>query len=326
MSDHSPISGSERPANWQRFTLAPSELVDPSAAPAEPPVDAVVPDFGGDATPEVELVVLNGVLDLAYRLPAPVQLPSKFKSIAATLISLDLSRNSLKEIPLPVNQCTSLQRLILDGNELETLASLPIGPFTKTLSTLWINTNAITDLSAAVTQISLAAPKLSHLSALFNPGSLPPDLADDDIATNPYRQLRATIIHKLPGLLTLDALAVSPEEKAEALKRGAFMTGVHVGKDDVRVGARAVARGGRGSPVNTAKTAGLFGRGAKDGYGRLDDADIIDPADPDDDPLAVRDDLDQERVGHARTFVTKGRTEASGKYSEGNRFIRDAQL
>jgi hypothetical protein len=113
----------------------------------------------------------------------------------------------------------ALRTLVLDKNFLDEFpADFPVLP---TVETLWINNNAFADLSSLAEQLLRLFPRLSNLSMLKNPAC--PDVYTDPTATDAHRRYRLFVVFKLPQLRTLDASAVSAEERAEAERTGRFL-------------------------------------------------------------------------------------------------------
>ena len=97
-----------------------------------------------------------------------------------------------------LEQFPFLETLVLDKNGLTSLAWLPPCP---TLTTLWANNNALADAEALCDAVGAKFPALQMLSTMRNPCCpfLKADAGPDD-----YRRYRLRVLHRLPGLLSLD--------------------------------------------------------------------------------------------------------------------------
>jgi len=130
---------------------------------------------------------------------------------------LDLSDNEMKSGAL-FDQMTVLEALVLDHNDIETFSGWPV---LKTVTTLWLNNNKISDINSAMDFLAKTFPNLAYLSMMKNPAV--PDMYFSDGETDSYQRHRYYVIHRLKKLQFLDATPVTPEERKEAEKRGAFL-------------------------------------------------------------------------------------------------------
>lgn len=104
---------------------------------------------------------------------------------------------------------TQLQTLVLDDNELTTIASLPPLPSLRALS---LNNNELTDLHNTIIAIQSRCSKLTFLSLLGNP-CCPCELRSSSYAMQKKNAAyRAQVIMALPDLQHLDFRATDTEE------------------------------------------------------------------------------------------------------------------
>eukprot|EP01079_Euglenida_sp_SAG-EU17-18_P009788 gene9788-1764_t len=130
---------------------------------------------------------------------------------------------------------TKLQKLILDGNSINSIEGLPRMPL---LETLWMNKNdlqcslispawllctdmlayyvcdARRDLEPLLHHLSKFSPKLTYLSVLGNPCC--PNEFGASGTTDEYKRHRIYVVFRLPGLKYLDSKPVTKAEKDEA--------------------------------------------------------------------------------------------------------------
>eukprot|EP00456_Euglypha_rotunda_P089450 TRINITY_DN9264_c0_g1_i7.p1 TRINITY_DN9264_c0_g1~~TRINITY_DN9264_c0_g1_i7.p1 ORF type:complete len:155 (-),score=27.68 TRINITY_DN9264_c0_g1_i7:11-475(-) len=94
------------------------------------------------------------------------ELPEKFvKKFGSLAKRLDLTDNEIKS-GLHFDGMTVLETLVLDKNNLQNFEGWPV---LKSVTTLWLNNNNISDINAAMDDISKTFPNLSYLSMMVNP-------------------------------------------------------------------------------------------------------------------------------------------------------------
>mmetsp|Transcript_22672 Transcript_22672/g.44889 ORF Transcript_22672/g.44889 Transcript_22672/m.44889 type:complete len:228 (+) Transcript_22672:63-746(+) len=145
-------------------------------------------------------------------LPARVQ-----QRCGQTLLKLDLTECEMKEFD-GLKDFPKLEQLILDKNNLESLATIPV---LKTVHTLWLNNNRFFDLATSLDQIERCFPNLTYLSMLMNP--CVPNVYLDDGAERAYKRYRLFVIYRLKRLQFLDSTEVTEMEKKEAERTGKDM-------------------------------------------------------------------------------------------------------
>ena len=140
---------------------------------------------------------------------------------------------------------TSMTTLILDNNDLSSLATLPELP---SLETLWLNNNNLADIEEVVSVLKKKCQRLKYLSLLRNP-CCPNDLTGRDEAE--YRRYRIYLRYSIPSLTNLDSSRITDEEVADAAKSGRFQrTAVHKIPNNINdqvgdeVGGQLAAGGG----------------------------------------------------------------------------------
>eukprot|EP00456_Euglypha_rotunda_P089451 TRINITY_DN9264_c0_g1_i8.p1 TRINITY_DN9264_c0_g1~~TRINITY_DN9264_c0_g1_i8.p1 ORF type:complete len:180 (+),score=30.08 TRINITY_DN9264_c0_g1_i8:111-650(+) len=178
---------------------------------------------------------------------------------------------------------TVLETLVLDKNNLQNFEGWPV---LKSVTTLWLNNNNISDINAAMDDISKTFPNLSYLSMMVNPAC--PNMYFSDGEAEAYQRYRYYVIHRLKKLRFLDATPVDPEERKEAEKRGHLMS---------------VARP-KTQPKATVET----------------EATSTTPESP-----KKKEEVKEHQI-KASTFLGKGKARYDGSNSEGNRFIVNDDL
>lgn len=191
----------------------------------------------------------------------PSNLVAKYKNHA---LILDLQRNYIRKADV-LREFEKMHTLILDYNDLDSIAFLPVLPG---LTTLWLNNNKFTDLEGLLTNVRQKCPRLLHLSMMRNPAC--PGFNDiggkeDDGSNQRYRLFT---IYKLDRgkagrLLSLDGIKVKPEEIEAAAKRGKFCA---VRKPVAVTEAHAAAAAGAGSALRAARTDRLRSNTASSSY------------------------------------------------------------
>lgn len=144
-------------------------------------------------------------------------LPDKVaQRCGGTLIKLDLTDNTIKSGE-NFEGLTKLEQLVLDKNDLQEIKGFPT---MRTVNTLWLNKNCLSDLELAIREIANAFPNLTYLSMLFNP--CVPNLYLDDSAADSYNRYRLQVIAAMPLLQFLDSTPVDDEERKRASKINAI--------------------------------------------------------------------------------------------------------
>lgn len=105
-----------------------------------------------------------------------------------------------------------------------------IFPVLNYLHTLTMNKNKITDLDRLLEKISRCLPALTYLSLLGNT-ACPNELSDLEKDEEDYQRYRYFVLHKLPNLKFLDSKPVSKKERQEGLRRGAFLKVIAPGQE-----------------------------------------------------------------------------------------------
>jgi len=113
------------------------------------------------------------------------------KAYGATARRLDLSDNEIKSGAF-FDQMTALESLVLDKNDIETFGTWPI---LKNVTTLWLNNNKISDISAAMDFLARTFPNLAYLSMMKNPAC--PNMYFSDGEAEAYQRYRYYVIHRL---------------------------------------------------------------------------------------------------------------------------------
>jgi len=231
------------------------------------------------------------------------------KGSAAGIRRLDLTSNKLRSLsslawngsatPWPV-----LEELIVDKNELSGLDGLPSLP---KLSTLWLNNNRIEDLEGVLSTLEKQCPNLTYLSMLRNPATPEAYFGESGSEMEAYGRYRLYVIWRLKklNLQFLDATPVTPEEKKEAMLRGAYCR---------------VAKPSSNSSKSSKSSSN--GNSKSDALADLDDA----PS-----PSQRQSQVGVDKNFHSKppkvaTFLAKGKPRYDGTNSEGNRFIMNDDL
>ncbi len=120
---------------------------------------------------------------------------------------LDLKGNNLSECPI-LSGMPQLEVLVLDNNFLHSRSTFHSAP---SLHTLWLNHNVVANLAPLAVSITVAFPKLSYLSMMFNPchPSVMPGATEQT-----FRQYRLLIVTLLPRIQAIDAVSVDLDEKS----------------------------------------------------------------------------------------------------------------
>lgn len=141
------------------------------------------------------------------------------KEHGSTAVKLDLSSNKIKNAAW-LSKFPKLETLILDHNGIESLSSLGF-PLSKTIKTLWLNNNKISDSKSFLDSILSLFPEITYLSVLKNP--MTPDMYFSDGEAEAYQRFRYYAIHRLRKLEFLDATEIDSLEKKEAERIGHLM-------------------------------------------------------------------------------------------------------
>ena len=145
-------------------------------------------------------------------------IPDSIFARCAAVRELNLPFNNIPSSQLPVlEKFTSLEVLVLDNNDLDTIETLPSLP---RLHTLWLNNNRLISIDTVLNTLARQCPRLTYLSLLRNPCN-PNELTMK--TTLEYTRHRLYVKHKLPTLQYLDAAPFTEQEVKEAKERGQFM-------------------------------------------------------------------------------------------------------
>lgn len=135
----------------------------------------------------------------------------------ASVLSLDLSANHFADLSF-LASFPHLSTLVLDSNGIDesVLATLPNRM--KSVETLWLNRNALSDLVATMDVLAPRLPSVAYLSFLFNPVCPFFDDAEE------YSRYRLYAVYRFPKLKFLDSTEVQPAERMKASRVGEFLT------------------------------------------------------------------------------------------------------
>lgn len=209
------------------------------------------------------------------------KLPADFvEKHGSTCTRLDLTENKITSGE-GFAGLEALETLILDKNGIEELSDWPRMP---SLKTLWLNNNSIHDINETLEVVSRKFPSLTYLSMLKNPAV--PNMYFSDGEAEAYQRHRYMVIYTCKQLNFLDATPISPEERAEAEKKGKFL----------KV-ARPKTQSSKTHTEHKAKKQ----------------------AEPKRAPV-------KEHRPQTASFLAKGRSRYDGSNSEGNRFIVNDDL
>ncbi|KAK4014667.1 leucine-rich melanocyte differentiation-associated protein isoform X1 [Daphnia magna] len=131
---------------------------------------------------------------------------------------MDLSYNKISTLD-GLESFTSLETLILDCNRITDDIEFPC---CKSLTTISLNKNQISDLDHLLGNLKKCAPRLRFLSLLGN-SACPHQLMGLDYDDNDYHRYRCYVIYCLPSLKFLDSTTVTREEREEAILRGKYL-------------------------------------------------------------------------------------------------------
>ncbi len=245
------------------------------------------------------------------------KLPAKAKGAAGGFTKVNLSFNSLTGDSLgELAQFTSLETLILDNNDIQSLAQFPPLPH---LTTLWLNKNCLDDIQAVLTVLSRTCPRLTYLSLLGNPCA-PSELTGASEAE--YSRYRILVKHRFPTLQYLDAAPFTPKEVETAREKGKFYetatVAPKVASNSPTAGARnpSPTQGAEGGADAKATPAGSVVAGSQ----------AKKPDDDDEEDLFAKVVQERDQSNTSGAYFSKQQQFYSGKSSEGNRFIKDDAL
>lgn len=191
-----------------------------------------------------------------------------------------------------------LHTLILDKNGLRGVSGFAR---CESVTTLWLNNNAVDDLPELCDALEKLFPRVTYLSLMRNPASPALICASEEDAAAAVRY-RLYMVHRLPKLQFLDAAPVTPAERKEAAVKGQYMV---VRKPKAVGGAAAAAAGG-------ATAGGVFGSfGGGEGAAAAPSAG---------------GELPEPERRKASSYLALGTSRYDGRHSEGNRFIQDTHL
>jgi len=158
----------------------------------------------------------NGTLTIACQdLEAiPEDLATRFGSETKIL---DLSFNSLTTFD-HLEGFSKIETLVADNNTIKG-AQPGLAPLSETLRVLSVNNNSIDDLDAFLDSL-VPLKSLRILSMLKNPACPSMFFGGD---SEDYARHRLYVINKLRKLELLDTQPVTTKERAEAIRRGAFL-------------------------------------------------------------------------------------------------------
>ena len=149
------------------------------------------------------------VLDLSNRSLSALH-PASLEHCKPACLHANLAHNQLQDLSF-LDGFQALTTLVADYNSLDSIRSLPA---LDDLDTLSLNCNELRDLEETLIVVQTNCPAIQHLSLIRNP--LCPMLrAETD--EEALRSYRVSVLKVLPMLKTLDGLAVSQEERSQAV-------------------------------------------------------------------------------------------------------------
>jgi len=231
-----------------------------------------------------EISFESGVKEISLSGRALKSLPPEIaKKYGDSLTKLDLTDNQLCS-GKGFEGLTKLTTLILDKNAIKGLIDFPA---MKTVDTLWLNNNQISELKPLLDVVEKSFPNLTYLSMLKNPAC--PNMYFSDGEAEAYQRYRHAIIYRLRNLKMLDALPVEEAEQKEAQRVGKFQIPAKPSaQDDASRAIDAAADGLKQRPIPH--------------------------------PAATN------KPPKVASFLGKGKPRYDGANSEGNRFISDQDL
>jgi len=187
------------------------------AAEAQAQAEKHAADTTNDTVVGPESWVVNkGTLSIACQelTQVPEDLGSRFGSDTKVL---DLSFNSISALD-HLEGFTKLETLVADNNTING-AQPGLAALADTLRVLSVNNNSIDDLDTFLDSLT-PLKSLRILSMLKNPACPSMFFGGD---SEDYARHRLYVIHKLRTLELLDTQPVTPKERSEAIRRGAFL-------------------------------------------------------------------------------------------------------
>ncbi|KAJ8318513.1 hypothetical protein KUTeg_003604 [Tegillarca granosa] len=184
-----------------------------------------------------------------------------------------------------LEEFTNLEELVLDNNMIGDATEFPK---LKSLHTLTMNKNNLTNLDHLLDSLEKCFPSLTYLSLLGNI-ACPNQLSCLDKDEEDYKRYRNYVLYRLPKLKFLDSSPVKSSELAEAKRVGPFMKVIKLDENELE-------------KANVTDKEGTD----KSKYSPL--------------PSSQRDTTD-----HLGSYG-KSKYVYYGRHSEGNRFIRNNDL
>mmetsp|Transcript_696 Transcript_696/g.741 ORF Transcript_696/g.741 Transcript_696/m.741 type:complete len:160 (+) Transcript_696:3-482(+) len=152
----------------------------------------------------------SGFLNLSNQSLSSLESQS-FQYTRAITQFIDISRNKLSNASF-LSGFSKLLLINADYNFFNSLGSFPSLP---TLDTLCLNSNQISDLPAALENISSKFPNIKHLSLMRNPCC---PFLDERVSDQERLNYRMSVIAHLQNLMSLDGSMVSSNEREMANK------------------------------------------------------------------------------------------------------------
>ncbi len=149
-------------------------------------------------------------LTLIQRESVPGAVPVTFLDLTQSCLNINIT------LLRHLESLTSLETIVLDKNELDSLIGFPPIP---SLRCLWVNNNCISDLVKCIDDVSCLFPSLEELSMLRNPacpGYMDIKQPDHDS----IKMFRTYVVWRLPRLRVVNGINVTDVEKVEAKYRG----------------------------------------------------------------------------------------------------------
>ena len=235
------------------------------------------------------------------------KLPQKVKGAAGGITSANFSFNSLTNDTLPdLEQFSALETLILDNNDIDSLAKFPSLPH---LHTLWLNKNHLKDIDEVLTVLTRTCPRLTYLSLLQNPCA-PSELTGASPAE--YARYRVLVKWRMPMLTYLDAAPFTAKEIETAKEKGKYY---QTARPSMPPTAAATSTGNMAKPASNHKLDESSEGGDAKPEKKKDEEDLFAKA------------VEERETAHSGgAYYSKQQQFYSGKSSEGNRFIRDDVL
>jgi len=173
-----------------------------------------------------------------------------------TIKQLHLSYNSIEKLN-NLHLFPNLHSLVVDNNILVSDQSLI--PVIKSLQTLWVNNNNISDLKLFMDCISKSFPNLTYLSMLKNP-ACPNYFTGKDFED--YKRYRLYVMYRMKKLKFLDYSPVSDEERRESNLRGPYLLTVKADFSQMKTNLVVETNDDVSLPPSLPDTLAQEGRGA----------------------------------------------------------------